>query len=56
MLLPKKEQLEVQAYMPHFVFAPVQMGERGGYFEVYCGDECIATGNLLYASSVEAKK
>ena len=53
-LIPKSEEIEIKAQMPHFIFAPVAEEEAGGSFKAYCKGELIAEGKLIFAESINA--
>ena len=53
-LLPKTAEVEITAYMPRFVFAPIAEGEEGGSFSAVCGGKTVAEGKLVFTENIEA--
>jgi len=56
LFLHNSDELELVAYMPEFVFAPVRAGEKCGEFYVMKDDECLARGSLLFRDDIETKR
>lgn len=54
LFLPKSAQLELEAEMPWFVFAPVNAGDVGGKVSVKLNGEKIGETRLVYESSIQA--
>jgi len=49
----KDENVELIAYLPQFVFAPVRAGEYAGDFDLMQNGICIGKGKLIYRDDVE---
>lgn len=52
LFLPRDAELTVRYELPRFVFAPVNMGEHAGRYEIEYNGEVIADGELVYAADV----
>ena len=52
LFLPRDAELTVRYELPRFVFAPVNMGENAGRYEIEYNGEVIADGELVYAADV----
>ena len=52
LFLPRDAELTVRYELPRFVFAPVNMGDYAGRYEIENNGEVIADGELVYAADV----
>ena len=50
--LPLNGKISYKAELPHFVFAPIQAGDRAGKLKLYCDDRLIGETELFYRDSV----
>ena len=52
LFLPRAEELTVVAYLPRFVFAPVESGEKAGSIRIFRSGELLRETELYFISDV----